>query len=369
MARVADGLRLNGPSLIRTTLGANSLNKAVRSAQSMTVEMWIDPANLASSEQTLLQLAPSSPGNQNLSLSQSSTSLRTALRTSMTNALGTPAQVANAAIADGLHQVVYVRRPSGGVEVYVDGTMIWSDNRAGSLAAWGAGYALALGNNIARTSPWTGDLFLMAVYDDDLSALEISQNFLAGVLPPSSNQPPAANAGPDLTVIEGAQATMAATATDDGLPAPPAALTTTWSQLTGPATALFTDVNSATSTVTLPAVGVYTFRWTATDGERTTIDQVQVTVVAIVHIGAPAADLAGRWRSCGLGRCDDLELVAEFGDPLHARWQRSDRILAALRRTDQPDRRHHREGPSLQSRSRSVDGDVGRLRDWCRRLA
>ena len=36
----------------------------------------------------------------------------------------------------------------------------------------------------------------MAVYSDDLTAVEIGKNFLAGVLPLSSNQPPTADAGP-----------------------------------------------------------------------------------------------------------------------------------------------------------------------------
>ena len=249
--------------------------------------MWIDPADLDSGERTLLQLAPSGTGNQNLALAQSGPSLRSALRTSLTNSMGAPVQTTSGAIGDGLHQVVYVRRPSGVVEVFVDGNKIWTDNRAGSLSSWGSGYALALGNTIARNSPWTGDLFLMAVYSDDLTAVEIGQNFLAGVLPPSSNQPPTADAGPDLSVIEGAQATMAASATDDGLPAPPAALTTSWSQLSGPATAEFADPSSATSTVVLPAVGVYTFRWTVADGERTTVDQVQVTVLASTSSAPP----------------------------------------------------------------------------------
>ncbi len=281
-----DGLRLNGPSLIRTTAGAKPLNDAIRSSQSMTVEMWVDPADLNSGERTLLQLAPSGTGNQNLALAQSGSSLQTAMRTATTNSMGAPVQAASGAIRDGMHQVVYVRRPSGAVEVYVDGNQVWSGTRAGSLSTWVSGYALGIGNNIARTSPWTGDLFLMAVYDDDLTLTQIGQNFLAGVLPPSSNQPPTANAGPDLSVIEGAPATMAASATDDGLPAPPT-LTTTWSQLSGPGTAVFANPASPTTTVTLPAVGVYTFRWTVSDGERTTVDQVQVTVLASTSSAPP----------------------------------------------------------------------------------
>ena len=281
-----DGLRLNGPSLIRTRAGAKPLNNAIRNSQSLTVEMWIDPADLDSGERTLLQLAPSGTGNQNLALAQSGPSLRSALRTSLTNSMGTGSKRRS-----GPSVMVCIRSstsggPGGVVEVFVDGNKIWTDNRAGSLYIAGSGTRCAGKHHrsqqpVDRRSVPHGGLQRRSHCRRD------RQNFLAGVLPPSSNQPPTADAGPDLSVIEGAQATMAASATDDGLPAPPAALTTSWSQLSGLATAEFADPSSATSTVVLPAVGVYTFRWTVADGERTTVDQVQVTVLASTSSAPP----------------------------------------------------------------------------------
>ncbi len=57
------------------------------------------------------------------------------------------------------------------------------------------------------------------------------------------NQPPVVNAGPDQTVNLPAAANLAGAATDDGLPNPPAAFTTTWSVVSGPGTVTFANPN------------------------------------------------------------------------------------------------------------------------------
>ena len=46
--------------------------------------------------------------------------------------------------------------------------------------------------------------------------------------PPPVNQPPTANAGPDQTIKLRGVANLDGTVSDDGLPNPPGALTTTW---------------------------------------------------------------------------------------------------------------------------------------------
>jgi hypothetical protein len=55
------------------------------------------------------------------------------------------------------------------------------------------------------------------------------------------NQPPAVDAGPALAVALPAAASLDGTVTDDGLPNPPGAMTTTWSQVSGPGTVTFGD--------------------------------------------------------------------------------------------------------------------------------
>jgi regulation of enolase protein 1 (concanavalin A-like superfamily) len=189
-------LRLGGSSLIRTALGARPLNDALRASGSFTVELWVDPATVTGGDQTLLHLAPSAPDQQNLAVRQSGQILKTDLRTSATNAMGQPTISTPSVFRQGLQQIVVVRRPAGALEVYVDGELRSTATRGGSLGDWGPGFAFGLGNTIQRNSPWNGDLYHVAIYRNDLSALDVARNFRAGVLPPSAIAPPPTDPGP-----------------------------------------------------------------------------------------------------------------------------------------------------------------------------
>ena len=104
----------------------------------------------------------------------------------------------------------------------------------------------------------------------DLGAVESS-----GTGP--SNRAPVVNAGPDQSITLPATATLAGTASDDGLPVG-SILTTQWSVVGGPGTVTFADANAAATTATFAVEGDYTLRLTATDGELSTADTVAVTV-------------------------------------------------------------------------------------------
>src|SRR6185295_6354594 len=71
------------------------------------------------------------------------------------------------------------------------------------------------------------------------------------------NLPPTVNAGPDQTITLPAVANLSGTASDDGLPNPPATLTTTWSKVTGPGTVTFGNVSALSTTASFSAAGSY----------------------------------------------------------------------------------------------------------------
>ncbi|MDR1190321.1 MAG: PKD domain-containing protein [Verrucomicrobiales bacterium] len=90
-----------------------------------------------------------------------------------------------------------------------------------------------------------------------------------------NNQPPVVNAGPDINDAPRAGLNMAGSAydPDDG----PEPLTVTWSLVSGPGTAHFTNVHNVQSGVTVSAPGEYVFRLTASDGADTASDEVKVS--------------------------------------------------------------------------------------------
>ena len=129
-------------------------------------------------------------------------------------------------------------------------------------------------------------VFRMTVSDSLLTAAADVTVQYEGV-----NQPPVVDAGTDRTVIDPVRtATLAGNATDDGLPHG-ATLTYLWTQVGGPATATIATPTEASTAVTLPQFGVYTFRLTASDSTLSAADEVRITLdgvnaAPVVHAGA-----------------------------------------------------------------------------------
>ncbi len=95
---------------------------------------------------------------------------------------------------------------------------------------------------------------------------------------PVTNTAPSVSAGPDQTIELGQVAFLDATVTDDGLPNPPSAVTTTWSMISGPGAPSFGSPAAVDTTVTLSTTGVYVLMLTAGDSELQTSDEVTITV-------------------------------------------------------------------------------------------
>ncbi|HZN38533.1 MAG TPA: hypothetical protein VFD82_06995 [Planctomycetota bacterium] len=176
-------------------------------------------------------------------------------------------------------------RPSDG-GVYVIGqpkTLLLHLNASGQFVRTvnlpSTGLRKPAGLVFAPRSSGTGDSLYVVdrEVDNDTSSNENDgMMFEYGVSgPTSTNQAPVVNAGPDVTVLLTAAASLAGTATDDGLPGP---LTIQWSKLSGPGTANFATPNQAPTTATFSAAGSYTLQLSAFDGALTTTDTAVVTV-------------------------------------------------------------------------------------------
>ena len=134
---------------------------------------------------------------------------------------------------------------------------------------WTQGNALAL--QFRGTGRRTADAFEDGAAFAPLLHVEYSTG-------PVTNRSPAVDAGADQSVIQPNPATLDGTVTDDGQPNPPGAVTTSWSQVSGPGTSAFGNANAVDTTATFSTDGQYVLRLTATDGELTTFDEVTVNV-------------------------------------------------------------------------------------------
>ncbi len=70
-----------------------------------------------------------------------------------------------------------------------------------------------------------------------------------------TNQPPIVDVGPDQTITLADNAFLQGVVSDDSLPDPPAALTTTWSQMSGPSTVTFANGSEVITTAAFSAIG------------------------------------------------------------------------------------------------------------------
>jgi len=90
-----------------------------------------------------------------------------------------------------------------------------------------------------------------------------------------TNLAPLVNAGPDSTVTLPGLASLDGTVTDDGNAA---AITTTWSKVSGPGSVTFGDASQQDTTAAFGKDGTFVLQLTATDGVNTSSDRVTVTV-------------------------------------------------------------------------------------------
>ncbi|HLF07454.1 MAG TPA: Ig-like domain-containing protein, partial [Thermoplasmata archaeon] len=120
--------------------------------------------------------------------------------------------------------------------------------------------------------------YVLRLEGDD-GALKSSDDTSIDVKPASgANATPQVNAGADLTVSLPAQATLDGSATDDGLPDPPAKLAISWSKVSGPGSVTFADPTSAKTTATFGSAGSYVLKLEADDSALNASDEVTMDV-------------------------------------------------------------------------------------------
>ena len=166
-------------------------------------------------------------------------------------------------------------------------TTVWSkisgrEDSAGGTVTFGNP------NAPATTAAFGADgIYVLRLTVSD-GAVTVSDDVTIVVNPAPPNTAPVVNAGADRTITLPASTTLAATATDDGLPSPPAQLSRSWTNVSGPGTVTFSSPTALSTSATFSVAGAYVLRLTVSDSVLTTSDDVTVTVNAATANGLTA---------------------------------------------------------------------------------
>jgi len=291
-------------------------------SSAITVEAWIRPASLATTNNQDRIVSKSSSYELTLSTGDTGCAFGTSGHVQWRATIGgADARVCGGTLTTGTWTHIAGTYSFGSFALYVNGARVASASRTGSLAV--NANALTLGNRIQLDRAFDGGLDEVRIWSRALTQAEIQANMerelggsgtnlaaeyrfaegsgqpvtdatandfdgtrgLSGAaessdpawLTASANSAPSVDAGPDQTLtLPTSSVLLNGTVTDDGLPA--STLTTQWTQLSGPAAATIAAPSNEDTQVTFPAAGVYVLQLAANDGELTTTDSVRVEV-------------------------------------------------------------------------------------------
>lgn len=169
-------------------------------------------------------------------------------------------------------------------EITTEGTLVQMIDISAANALSPEGLTFAPGStNATAMNIYIVDRGVDNDIDPDENDGKVYELSLPATTPPSHRRP-SVDAGPNLIVILPDGAFLDGTVTDDGLPDPPGAVMTTWSQVIGPGTVTFAVASAVNTTASFSEAGTYVLRLTADDGELTSSDEVTIVVTYSVFL-------------------------------------------------------------------------------------
>ena len=180
------GIRIGaGGKAQGATTASKKLADMIKSTGEFTIEVWAAPANVVQEDAYIVSYSGGAMA-RNVTLAQRAYQYEAMLRSSETDANGTPSLLTNADDEDAqasLQHVVLTYDPVNGRRIYVNGNFTGDVDPidGGSLADWDDSFALVFGNETSNNRQWQGVLRLVAIHNRALTEEQIQQNFAAGV--------------------------------------------------------------------------------------------------------------------------------------------------------------------------------------------
>jgi len=176
------GVELSSLGGIRSKFSTELLYSRLISGTGLTVEVWIETKNVSQKGPARIVSYSLNKALRNFTLGQDKQDLEFRLRSKQNDLNGAhPSVRCKKLFQAGVAQHLAVTYDYAREKVFLDGQKVHEELLpGGDFSNWDASYPLMLGNEATGNRPWSGKIFLIAIYNRDLSAAEILHNFRAG---------------------------------------------------------------------------------------------------------------------------------------------------------------------------------------------
>jgi len=269
--RTGRGLDLRQESGIAHVIAANDGVYPIRPNQAWTIAFWMRKPDGNAGQYPVSKYMNPGTAVSEISLNEDNANNRmNGVVGNSSTALGN-----GSPIKDTNWHLVVLRSTGSTFQVFVNRAEVFVSQTSGS-ATNTADLLLGARRNTTNTSiqnDWDGIMDDFRIYGRALSDSEIYEihNNSSGYL----NTAPAVAIATPGAALENVPLALDGSATDDGRPAG-SALTSQWTQISGPGTATFSAPTATDTNVTVNQSGSYTFRLLASDGELTGAKDITV---------------------------------------------------------------------------------------------
>lgn len=180
-------LTVNSPTLLTTQARTTRLTEACIATGELTIEAWIEPANVTQDGPARILTMSRNPRLRNFMLGQGlwdeqATDLFTArLRTTEQSLNGEPPlSTASGTAQVEMTHLVFTHAATGESSLYLYGELRNTSGMEGSFDNWDRNYTIVLANEAGGERPWLGTYAMVAIYCHALTAEEVATQYAAG---------------------------------------------------------------------------------------------------------------------------------------------------------------------------------------------
>ncbi len=164
------------------------LKNQIAGGDDMTFELWFATDDVTQYGPKRLMTYSANTGERNFTVGQEDNKLDLRLRHGGTSTNGLPSSQANYSLDNDVHHFVASVESNGNVRFYLDGSLVDTDQiSSNDFSSWSNAYKFALGNELTMDRAWYGRIYLAAIYNRDLNANEVIQNYNDGLDLPENN--------------------------------------------------------------------------------------------------------------------------------------------------------------------------------------